>query len=138
MSMSIDGGRRHGATAEINITPLIDVVLVLLIIFMVLLPTTMKRLTATLPRQDETASPSTSEQILVKIGPEAQLTLNGESIEPSSLKQRLAERLGSDAQKVVFFEIDDDARYDALVRFLDLAKGAGARTLAIVSPPPAR
>ena len=134
MAMNVGNGNKKGASAEINITPLIDVVLVLLIIFMVLVPTTLKRLTATLPQKDQSStSATTPEQILLKIGPQDQLTMNDQIIEASALKQRLSERLATSGPKVVFFDIDDDARYGAVVRFLDLAKGAGARTLAIVS-----
>jgi biopolymer transport protein ExbD len=133
MGMNVGGGKK-GPSADINITPLIDVVLVLLIIFMVLVPSTLKRLTATLPRRDQSRmDQGNSDQIVLKIGPEGQLTLNDQPVEPAALKQRIAQRLAADAHKVVFFDIDDDARYGAVVRFLDLARGAGARALAIVA-----
>ena len=134
MAMNLGGARRHAASADINITPLIDVVLVLLIIFMVLLPSTMKQLTATLPRKDDSAAPAqASQQVVIRIGPQSQLTLDDRPVEASALRQRISERLAGAEQKVVFFEIDDEARYEAVVRVMDLAKGGGARTLAIVS-----
>jgi biopolymer transport protein TolR len=132
MGMNVGAGKK-GPSAEINITPLIDVVLVLLIIFMVLVPSTLKRLTATLPRRDPSTSQGDSDQIVLKIGPQGQLSLNDQPVEPAALRQRIAQRLASDPHKVVFFDIDDDARYGAVVRFLDLARGAGARALAIVA-----
>ena len=70
MGMNV-GGSRAAVSGDINITPLIDVVLVLLIIFMVLVPATVKQLTATIPRKDEasTPAPNTPPQIVLKVGP---------------------------------------------------------------------
>jgi len=134
MGMNV-GGSRAAASGDINITPLIDVVLVLLIIFMVLVPATVKQLTATIPRKDEasTPTPNTSSQIVLKVGPQGQLTLGQDGVEPANLREVIQKRLGSASEKVVFFDVDDDARYGAVVRYMDVVRGAGARTLGIVT-----
>jgi biopolymer transport protein TolR len=134
MGMNV-GGSRAAASGDINITPLIDVVLVLLIIFMVLVPATVKQLTATIPRKDEAPTPDTNTppQIVLKVGPEGQLTLGTDKVEPVDLRDVIRKRLESASQKVVFFDVDDDARYGAVVRYMDVVRGAGARTLGIVT-----
>jgi biopolymer transport protein TolR len=134
MGMNV-GGSRAAASGDINITPLIDVVLVLLIIFMVLVPATVRQLTATIPRKDEasTPTPTTSSQIVLKVGPQGQLTLGQDGVEPPNLREVIRKRLESASEKVVFFDVDDDARYGAVVRYMDVVRGAGARTLGIVT-----
>jgi biopolymer transport protein TolR len=134
MGMNVASGKRHGVSSEINITPLIDVVLVLLIIFMVLLPQTLKLHTATIPRKDQSHHDApTRPPIVLKVDREGQLSLDARTIPPADLREVMIQRLGRDADKVVFFEVDDDARYGAVVRFMDVVKGAGARKLAIVT-----
>jgi biopolymer transport protein ExbD len=134
MSMNV-GGRGGTVSGDINITPLIDVVLVLLIIFMVLVPATVKQLTATIPRKDEAPAPrqDSPPQIVLKVGPEGQLTLGEDPVAPAELRAVIGKRLESASQKVVFFDVDDDARYGAVVRYMDIVRGAGARTLGIVT-----
>jgi biopolymer transport protein TolR len=134
MGMNVASGKRRGVSGEINITPLIDVVLVLLIIFMVLLPQTLKLHTATIPRKDDAQQTTTSTtQIVLKIGPAGQLSLDAHTVTPAELRAVMRARLARDADKVVFFEVDDEARYGAVMRFMDVVKGAGASKLAIVS-----
>ena len=60
---------------------------------------------------------------------------NGEPIAPEALVDKLSERLRYDRQKVVFFKAEADAPYGEVVHLLDLARGAGARTLAVVTQP---
>ena len=133
--MAFDAGNRKGPRSEINVTPLVDVVLVLLIIFMVLTPSMLKHLDATVPKKaDETTAPPPSETpIVVEYTAKRELTVNGEAVRPEGLVAALAERLRADSQKVVFFRAEDQAPYGEVVRLMDLARGAGARTLAVVT-----
>jgi len=128
-------GSQKGLRGDINVTPLIDVVLVLLIIFMVLTPSTLKHLEATVPKKaDETAAPPPTEApILVEYTARRELTVNGEPVQPDGLAAALAARLRGDRQKVVFFKAEDQAPYGDVVRLMDLARGSGARTLAVVT-----
>ena len=128
-------GCQKGLRGDINVTPLIDVVLVLLIIFMVLTPSTLKHLEATVPKKaDETAAPPPTEApILVEYTARRELTVNGEPVQPDGLAAALAARLRGDRQKVVFFKAEDQAPYGDVVRLMDLARGSGARTLAVVT-----
>ena len=133
--MAMDVGGKKGPRGDINVTPLIDVVLVLLIIFMVLTPSMLKHLDATVPKKadETTAPPPTESPIMVEYTAKRELAVNGEPVRPEALADALAERLRSDRQKVVFFRAEDLAPYGEVVRLMDIARGAGARTLAIVS-----
>ncbi|HET6150948.1 MAG TPA: biopolymer transporter ExbD [Polyangia bacterium] len=128
-------GSQKGLRGDINVTPLVDVVLVLLIIFMVLTPSTLKHLDATLPKKadETTAPPPTEAPILVEYTAKRELTINGEPVQPDALPAALAARLRDDRQKVVFFKAEDQAPYGDVVRLMDLARGSGARTLAVVT-----
>jgi biopolymer transport protein ExbD len=130
----MDTGSKKGPRGDINVTPLVDVVLVLLIIFMVLTPSTLKHLTATVPKkaEDDTPQPP-GETILVEYTAKRELSINGEPVAPEALAERLADRLRYDRQKVVFFRAEDEAPYGEVVRLMDLARGSGARTLAVVT-----
>jgi biopolymer transport protein TolR len=134
MAMDV-GGARKGVRADINVTPLIDVVLVLLIIFMVLVPSMLKELTANIPRKDETNTPPdpSASPVVVEYTAKGELSLNQEPIAPEALGEKVAEKIKYKSQKVVFFKIEDDALYGDAIRFMDIVRGAGATTLGIVT-----
>src|SRR4051794_34229238 len=134
MAFSVGTGRR-GPQGEINVTPLIDIVLVLLIIFMVMTPVMLKEIVAKVPQKSTelVPQPPGENPIIVELDAHDTLTLNAESVAPEALGERVAERLRHDRQKVVFFKIDDDANYGRAVRIMDICKGAGAATLGIIT-----
>ena len=136
MAMDVGGGKK-GARADINVTPLIDVVLVLLIIFMVLTPTMLKHMTANVPRKADANTPppppGVADPIVVEMTGKGELTLNTEPVAFDALADKVADRLKHDSKKVVFFKIEDDAMYGDAIRAMDLVRGAGAHTLAIVT-----
>src|SRR6476646_6669746 len=111
MGMDI-GTARRGPRSDINITPLIDVVLVLLIIFMVLTPSMLKELTANVPKKDENTTPPPPDPhppMVLEISAKSELALNTEPLAPEALADKITERLKHDRQKVVFFKVADDA-----------------------------
>ena len=134
MGMDISSGKR-GAKGDINVTPLIDVVLVLLIIFMVLVPSMLKELSTNIPKKDTSSAPPDPNvvPIVVEYTGQRELSINQEPVAPEGLAERIVERLKYKNQKVVFFKIDDDAPYGEVVHFMDIVKGAGATTLGIVT-----
>ena len=134
MAFSMGGGRR-GPQGEINVTPLIDIVLVLLIIFMVMTPVMLKELPAKVPQKqtENVPQPPGENPIVVELDAHDLLSLNGERIAPEALAAQVAERLRHDRHQVVFFKIDDEANYGRAVRIMDVCKGAGAKTLGIVT-----
>jgi len=133
--MSMEVGRKKGLRAEINVTPLVDVVLVLLIIFMVLTPSMLKHLTATVPKKAEepAAAVPTDNSIIVQYSAARELTVNNEPVAPEALADKLVERLRGARQKVVFFKAEDEAPYGDVVHLMDVARGIGAQTLAVVT-----
>ena len=138
MAFSVGGSsrkRKRTPYGEINVTPLIDIVLVLLIIFMVMTPIMLKELLAKVPQKqtENVPQPPGENPLVVELDAHDALTLNGEAVLPEALAARVAERLHHDRQKVVFFRIADDANYGRAVRIMDICKGAGAATLGIVT-----
>jgi biopolymer transport protein ExbD len=133
--MGMDVGNKQGAKGDINVTPLIDVVLVLLIIFMVLVPSMLKELTTNIPKKDTSSAPHdpTVVPIVVEYTGHRELSVNQEPVAPEALADKISDRLKYKNQKVVFFKIDDEAPYGEVVHFMDIVKGAGATTLGIVT-----
>jgi biopolymer transport protein TolR len=134
MGMDVGNGKK-GAKGDINVTPLIDVVLVLLIIFMVLVPSMLKELSANIPKKDISTAPPDPNvvPIVVEYTGQRELSINQEPVAPEGLAEKIADRLKYKNQKVVFFKIDDEAPYGEVVHFMDIVKGAGATTLGIVT-----
>ena len=139
MSAGGGGGRdpsgRLSARGEINVTPLIDIVLVLLIVFMVMTPVMLKELVAKIPQEqsDNTPQPPGENPIVVALAANGAITLGTEPIAQEALAGAVRERLQHDRRKVVFFRIDDHASYGRAIKLMDLCKGAGAETLGVVT-----
>jgi biopolymer transport protein ExbD len=133
MAFSVGSGK--GPSSEINVTPLIDIVLVLLIIFMVMTPVMLKELVAKVPQKSTelVPQPPGENPIIVEVDASDRIQLNGEAVAPEALGAQVGERLRHDRQKVVFFNIADDASYGSAVRVMDVCKGAGAATLGIIT-----
>jgi len=134
MAFSV-GGAKGRPSGEINVTPLIDIVLVLLIIFMVMTPVMLKEHVAKVPQKSTelVPQPPGENPIIVELDASDRLSLNGEAVAAEALAAEVAERLRHDRQKVVFFKIDDDANYGRSVCIMDICKGAGAATLGIIT-----
>ncbi len=134
--MAFGGGNTGGVRSDINITPLVDVVLVLLIIFMVMTPTLLKEMDVAVPEKSDIimAAPSTKNQIIVSINKDGKLAVSGEPTLDSELAVKLHEALAAkEGIKLVFFDIDDDANYGEAVHAMDIARGAGATTLGLMN-----
>ena len=133
--MSFGAGSGKGPSSEINVTPLIDIVLVLLIIFMVMTPVMLKEIVAAVPRKatEETAAPPGSPPIVVRLDASGTLSVSGEPIAAEALAARIAERLLHDRKKIVFVDVDDLATYGRAVQLMDICKGAGAKILGVVT-----
>jgi biopolymer transport protein ExbD len=129
------GGGKKGARSEINVTPLIDIVLVLLIIFMVMTPSMLKELTTNVPKKapDNTPPPPADNTIVIEYTKSREISINQEPIAWEALADKLSDHLKHSSDKVVFFKIEDDALYGEVVKLMDTAKGAGAKTLGIVT-----
>ena len=120
--------------AVINVTPLVDVVLVLLIIFMVLSPAMLREIPVAVPREATRYDPPPAVRpIIVRVEATGVLGLDGEQTPRAALARRVSERLRRDRRQVVFVEVEDAAPYGLAVEVMDVCKGAGARTIGILT-----
>jgi biopolymer transport protein TolR len=122
-----------GVRSDINITPLVDVVLVLLIIFMVMTPSLVKEMNVEVPDKAEVqlATPTTTDQLVVAVSRAGTITVNREPVLQSDLIARMHELLDTRTDKLVFFDVDDDAVYGDAMHVMDLCRGAGAKVLGL-------
>ncbi|MCP4809695.1 MAG: biopolymer transporter ExbD [Proteobacteria bacterium] len=122
------GGSKGGANSDINVTPLIDVVLVLLIIFMVLTPRTIEEITASLPSKTETKKKQDdkNDQLLVAVYEDGSAALNLKKMDDRELWDQLRKRLRAKEKKVVFVDAHPNLEFGRVVSMMDLAKDAGA------------
>ena len=127
-------------TSDINVTPLVDVVLVMLIIFMVVTPLLEKDIEVRVPatEQVEVQKEVPKDQLVVRLSAEGELKINTESVAPDKYVERLKAILAprASADKVVFVVADDKTNYARLVTVLDGAKQAGAQTLGMMTQLP--
>ena len=126
---------KKAAQSEINVTPLIDIVLVLLIIFMVLTPIMIYEMSVNLPDKTETVEQDDvpKDQLLLAVCEDGSIALNRKAYEMEALRIDLQKRLRSKAKKVVFVDAHPDAGYERVVSVLDLARDAGAERLGLAS-----
>lgn len=132
MGMSTGGGDKKGVQSEINVTPLIDVLLVLLIIFLVVMPIMMKMETLEIPRKiEENEMPDPNASMLtvkVKLGGDMVLDENGKetSLVAADLLRLLRpklENMKSGNEKVVFVDFEDAVPWDMVVGTMDQIRG---------------
>ncbi len=133
MGMDI-GGKSGGPKSEINVTPLVDVMLVLLIIFMILQPMLQMGYEVNVPppqpaNQLVEANP---EQIIVSLTASHEIYLNKERVERSNLPIRLQEVLRNRGKKPVFFSCEESVKYDEAMKVMDIVRSNGAENIGIV------
>ena len=133
--MAMQLGSGSGAIrSEINITPLVDVVLVLLIIFMVTVPLLQMGYNVQVPPKVEAqvTPPMLEDQIIVRMDANGQMFINKQSIPKNEFAGRLRQALTGRQSKVVFFAADGELSYDKVADFMDVVRDNGAENLGIV------
>jgi biopolymer transport protein ExbD len=127
-----------GMNSDINVTPLVDVVLVLLIIFMVVTPLLEKDIGVRVPQTEEVheVQEVPPDQLVVRLNAAGELTVNWDKVERAALVDRLKvdiDKRRKPEDKIVFVIADDDANYGAVVSVLDASKQAGATVLGMMT-----
>jgi biopolymer transport protein ExbD len=141
--MAIDLGKQAGrpgrAQPNMNVTPLVDVVLVLLIIFMVITPLLAKQFWVHLPNKiekDQPPDPSDKDKaIVVTVTRAGEIKINREVVPTSEFSTKLRRVLSAREQRAIFFDAEDDAEFGKAVEALDLARAGGAATIAVLTDP---
>jgi biopolymer transport protein ExbD len=118
-------GNAGGQRAEINVTPMIDVLLVLIIIFMVITPLTPTGLNTLLPQQASIDPPKPAREIVVSIDRGSGIRLNQEPVELDQLHARLSELFKRGVASHIFVRGDRGLEFHEVVRVIDIARGAG-------------
>ncbi len=129
--------RHRPPNSDINITPLVDVVLVLLIIFMVVTPLLEKDIDVRVPDTEELQNPEEvpQDQLVVSIAKTGKISINAEQVSEADYVEKLTRLVAGKprGEKLVFFTADDGANYGKLVTLLDGARQAGAETLGMAT-----
>jgi biopolymer transport protein TolR len=130
--MAMSGGASGGLANEPNVTPMIDVLLVLLIIFMIVVPMARKAIDIQLPDPTPvlTSKPDNS-QIVLEIGPKNVLSINKEPVTKDNLGKRLKEIYDPRPDKVLFVKGDSAAKYQDVIDAMDVARGAGVKVIGV-------
>jgi len=132
MAMNLAGG--GGAKSDINITPLVDVVLVMLIIFMVATPMTQLGYGVQVPKAaTDRSTPPSTEQIVVRLDKDGRASLNQEtSATLADFLGKLRRAVANRGSKIVFLAADGDLPYGQVAEFMDACRQNGIQNLGIV------
>jgi biopolymer transport protein TolR len=124
--MGMNVGSGSGPKSDINITPLVDVLLVLLIIFMVITPILQKGFNTQVPQKaPPSAAPQNSTAIVLQIDAGGNMTINKQPVTLQDLGEKLGAIYATRADKVIFVDPDDKTSYDLVVKALDICRGPG-------------
>ena len=133
MAMSMGSG--SGPKSDINMTPMIDVLLVLIIIFMVITPLTPKGLEALVPQpppKDQKPNPADDRTIVVTINKDHSMLVNTEPVDEKNLQKRLEDIFKTRAERIMFVKGDPDLEYKWVAEVIDIGHGAGVDRIGLM------
>ena len=132
MAMNLGGG--GGVKSDINVTPLVDVMLVLLIIMMIVAPLLQQGVAVTLPVATNTSEkPETQEQTVVAITADKRFFVNAVQIQKGDLRRRIEEVLESKKERIVIIKADEDVEYGAVMEAMDELRASGIEDMGLIT-----
>jgi len=131
--MAISVGGNKGLENEINVVPMIDILLVLLIIFMAALPSMRKAIDIQLPDPTPSQAPANtqSNQIVLEVLPGGQYSINTEKTDKAGLGPRLKEIYDPRPEKIIFVKGDPTVKYQDVIEAMDIARGSGVKVIGV-------
>jgi biopolymer transport protein TolR len=133
MGMNVGGGGKGRVTPQMNVTPLVDVVLVLLIIFMVVTPLLTKKMWLHVPKKDKVEQetpppppPDSAKPVVLTYDRDGTIKINSQVVSRPELSQKIKRVLAPRTEPLVFFDAQNDAVYGEAVEVMDLAREGGA------------
>jgi len=134
MAMNVGGG--GGVKSDINVTPLVDVMLVLLIIMMIVAPLLQQGVSVKLPQATNTKEkPDTQDQTVLAIDANKRLYLNAVQVQKDDLRRRIQEVLENKKDKVVIIKADQDVEYSAVMDAMDQLRASGIEDMGLITDP---
>jgi biopolymer transport protein TolR len=137
MAMDASSQREGSPIAQINVTPLVDVMLVLLVIFMVTAPIIQQGVQVNLPQAKSNAIPGSEEHLVVTVAKNGKIYLNDNVVTLGELGQKLRAIKKLQADKQVYLRADQDVRYGIVMKTIAEIKQAGIEKLGMVTRPSA-
>jgi len=135
--MAMQLGSSGGVKSDINVTPLVDVMLVLLIIMMIVAPLLQQGVALQLPlAANTTEKPETSDQTVVAITPDRQLYINSLPVQSGDFRRRIQEIMDEKAgEKIVIIKADVDVEYSAVMNAMDELRASGIEDMGLITDP---
>ena len=137
--MAMDVGAKGGVKSDINVTPLVDVMLVLLIIMMIVAPLLQTGADVKLPlAANTTEKPQTQAQTVVAVDKNDRFFVNSLPVRKEELRQRVDEILEARKERIILISADKDARYSAVMDAMDELRASGIEDMGLITDPKSR
>lgn len=134
MAFTSPQGRTQTSLSEINVTPLVDVVLVLLIIFMVTAPVLQSGIEVSVPKT-RTVKENTEERVVVTINAKQEVFLGNDPVNINNIGEKLKEKIRDPEGQAVYVRADENVRFGAFATVMDAIKASGITNVSIVTQP---
>jgi biopolymer transport protein TolR len=134
MAFTAANGRTQTSLSDINITPLVDVVLVLLIIFMVTAPVLQSGIEVNVPKT-RTVKEITEERMVISIDKKQRVFLGNDAVNINEIGDKLKQKIRDPQRQIIFVRADEDVPFGAFATVMDAVKQSGIRNVSIVTQP---